>query len=80
MLAGYEELDENVSTTLSVIEKVTSQNEFLKENIKGIEEFSHKLIDEVKSGKKATNKVKEVSIEIDKISNRILESIKDKKI
>jgi methyl-accepting chemotaxis protein len=79
MVNGYEELDSNVSTTLSLIEKVTSQNELLRENIKGIEKSAIDITKEIKGGKSATNAVKEVSLEIDTISNKILDSIKDKK-
>jgi methyl-accepting chemotaxis protein len=79
MVNGYEELDNNVSTTLSLIEKVTSQNELLRENIKGIEKSSIDITKEIKSGKSASNAVKEVSLEIDSISNKILDSLKDKK-
>jgi len=79
MVSGYEELDKHVTKTLSLIDKVTSQNELLRENIKGIETSSIDITREIKSGKNTTNAVKEVSSQIDIISNKILESVKDKK-
>ncbi|NPA54988.1 MAG: methyl-accepting chemotaxis protein [Epsilonproteobacteria bacterium] len=78
VVGGFDEIDNHFSTTISLISKVTKQNDELSENIQEIEESTKEILKEIDYNQIIIKDVEIISNNIKTISDEILQTLESK--
>ena len=79
VIEGFSELDNHFVETDKLISMVSAQNEALGKYVKNVEEFSNEILKEINFNQSIIKEIEVISSNIKEISDKITESLKDRK-
>lgn len=79
VIEGFSELDNHFIETDKLISMVSAQNEALGKYVKNVEEFSNEILKEINFNQSIIKEIEVISSNIKEISDKITESLKDRK-